>query len=35
MNRFGLPVLFNHENWGLRDERLQETVIPAGEAKPK
>jgi hypothetical protein len=34
MNRFGLPILFNHENWGLRDEELKETVIPAGAADP-
>ena len=27
MNRFGLPILFNNENWGLASDRFAERVI--------
>ena len=31
MNRLNSPMIFNHENWGLADFELKETVIASGQ----
>jgi hypothetical protein len=32
MNRLHAPMIFNHENWGLVEFDLKETLVPANEA---
>lgn len=32
MNRLKAPMIFNHENWGLVEFDLKETLVPANEA---